>query len=449
MAISLKRKAYQRLLDWKERSQGKTAILVEGARRVGKTYLIRDFVSREYKTAVYLDFSRPNPARDALFTESAADLDEFFMRLSLLTKTRLYPRESCIVLDEIQLFPLARQMVKHFVADGRFDFVESGSLISIRRNTQGILIPSEEEKLALTPLDFEEFLWGLNREDLFDYVRSCFEKEKPLGDALHREVMKLFREYMFVGGMPQAVERYVESKDLLAVKEVHKNILTLYRDDIGKYAEGYDLKVRGIFDALPGELSRHEKRFRLASLSKSARMRDYEEAFLWLSDSKVVNLCFNATEPTVGLQMNTDRTYLKCYMADTGLLTSMAVDDGTVTEEAVAHTLLADKAGLNEGMFFENVTAQLLVAAGRKLFFFSQAKEDASRRSLEIDFLIRRERKISPLEVKSGDYKRHTSLDLFSEKYRRQLGTKFVVYTKDWKKEGDVVYLPIYMTGFI
>ena len=210
MAISLKRKAYQRLLDWKERSQGKTAILVEGARRVGKTYLIRDFVSREYKTAVYLDFSRPNPARDALFTESAADLDEFFMRLSLLTKTRLYPRESCIVLDEIQLFPLARQMVKHFVADGRFDFVESGSLISIRRNTQGILIPSEEEKLALTPLDFEEFLWGLNREDLFDYVRSCFEKEKPLGDALHREVMKLFREYMFVGGMPQAVERYVD-----------------------------------------------------------------------------------------------------------------------------------------------------------------------------------------------------------------------------------------------
>ena len=286
MATGLKRKAYQRLLDWKERSQGETAILVEGARLVGKTYLIRDFVSREYKTAVYLDFSRPNPARDALFTESAADLDEFFMRLSLLTKTRLYPRESCIVLDEIQLFPLARQMVKHFVADGRFDFIESGSLISIRRNTQGILIPSEEEKLALTPLDFEEFLWGLNREDLFDYVRSCFEKEKPLGDALHREVMKLFREYMFVGGMPQAVERYVESKDLLAVKDVHKNILTLYRDDIGKYAEDYDLKVRGIFDALPGELSRHEKRFRLASLSKSARMRDYEEAFLWLSDSK-------------------------------------------------------------------------------------------------------------------------------------------------------------------
>lgn len=313
-------------------------------------------------------------------------------------------------------------------------------VFSFRRN---------EEKLALTPLDFEEFLWGLNREDLFDYVRSCFEKEKPLGDALHREVMKLFREYMFVGGMPQAVERYVESKDLLAVKEVHKNILTLYRDDIGKYAEDCDLKVRGIFDALPGELSRHEKRFRLASLSKSARMRDYEEAFLWLSDSKVVNLCFNATEPTVGLQMNTDRTYLKCYMADTGLLTSMAVDDGTVTEEAVAHALLADKAGLNEGMFFKNVTAQLLVAAGRKLFFFSQAKEDASRRSLEIDFLIRRERKISPLEVKSGDYKRHTSLDLFSEKYRRQLGTKFVVYTKDWKKEGDVVYLPIYMTGLI
>ena len=449
MPISLKRKAYQRLLDWKERSQGKTAILVEGARRVGKTYLIRDFVSREYKTAVYLDFSRPNPARDALFTESAADLDEFFMRLSLLTKTRLYPRESCIVLDEIQLFPLARQMVKHFVADGRFDFVESGSLISIRRNTQGILIPSEEEKLALTPLDFEEFLWGLNREDLFDYVRSCFEKEKPLGDALHREVMKLFREYMFVGGMPQAVERYVESKDLLAVKEVHKNILTLYRDDIGKYAEGYDLKVRGIFDALPGELSRHEKRFRLASLSKSARMRDYEEAFLWLSDSKVVNLCFNATEPTVGLQMNTDRTYLKCYMADTGLLVTQTFMDKGYTDNELYKAILFDKLDVNEGMILENMVAQMLRCRGHKLYFYSRCDKEHRENHMEVDFLIAEGKKIAPIEVKSGSYRSHASLDKFRAKFSSKIGESYILYTKDVMRSDNILHLPIYMAMFL
>ena len=449
MAIRLQRKAYEKLLKWKAESQGKSAVLIEGARRVGKTYLIRDFVSREYRSHVYLDFSKPDPTRDLIFTESAANLDEFFSRLSLYAGVTLHPRESCIVLDEVQLFPLARQMVKHFVEDGRFDFIESGSLISICRNTQGILIPSEEEKLELPPLDFEEFLWAAGQKALFEEARAAFESRRPMGQALHRILMKFFREYVFVGGMPQAVEAHVVEKSLLSVRAAQRKILTLYRDDIGKYAEGYDFKVRSIFDALPGTLSQHEKRFRLSSLSKSARMRDYEEAFLWLADSRIVSLCFNATAPSIGLQMNLERTLLKCYVADTGLLTTMAVDDGTVEAEDVLHALLADRAGLNEGMFFENVVAQMLAASGRKLFFFTQIRDDASRRSMEIDFLIRRGRKISPLEVKSSALDRHASLDWFAEKYRERLGERYIVCTKDYEEKAGVILLPVYMVPFL
>ncbi len=449
MSIRLQRKAYEKLLQWKSASNGRSAVLIEGARRVGKTYLIRDFVKREYRSSIYLDFSKPDPTRDLLFTESAGNLDEFFSRLSLYAGVTLHPRESCIVFDEVQLFPLARQMVKHFVEDGRYDFIESGSLISIRRNTQGILIPSEEEKLELPPLDFEEFLWATGQKALFEAARQAFEAHQPMGQALHRMLMKHFREYMFVGGMPQAVEAHVVEQSLLAVREAQRKILTLYRNDIGKYAEGYDLKVRSIFDALPAMLSQHEKRFRLSSLSKSARMRDYEEAFLWLADSRIVGLCFNATEPTLGLQMNLERTLLKCYVADTGLLTTMAVDDGTAEAEDVLHALLTDRAGLNEGMFFENVVAQMLAAGGRRLFFFTQVKDDASRRSMEIDFLIRRGRKISPLEVKSSDPDRHASLDWFVEKYRGRLGEKYIVCTKDYQEKDGLIFLPAYMVPFL
>lgn len=443
----LERKAYEKLQNWKKTRCGKTALLIEGARRVGKTTLARTFAAREYETFIHLDFSQINLAIPLLFEQSSFDLDAFFSQLSLLTRTKLIPRRSCIIFDEVQLFPLARQMIKHLVADGRFDYIETGSLISIRHNTRNILIPSEEEKLELSPLDFEEFLNALGNRDLFAHVRTCFNRRKPLGESLHRELMRLIRLYMVIGGMPQAVETYAADKDLLAVRDLQKTILSLYRDDIAKYAAGYELKIQSIFDAIPGELSKHEKRFKLAALEKNARMRRYEEAFLWLSDSKVVNLSFNATEPSVGLTMNTDRTLLKCYMADTGLLVSMATEDGTDFEQEVLEALLFKKLDINEGMFFENLVAQMLRSAGHKLFFYTQRLN--TKEKIEIDFLIRNKKKISPIEVKSADNKSHWSLDMFSEKYRGKLGEKILVGIKDLQEKDGILFVPVYMTELL
>ena len=447
--MDLHRKAYSRLLQWKEQSNGTSAMLIEGARRVGKSYLARRFAEQEYTSYLYLDFSNIEKEVLDLFENEMNPLDIFFLKLQSFYAVNLKERKSCIIFDEVQMYPRARQMIKHLVADGRYDYIETGSLVSIKQNVQDILIPSEEESMQLNPLDFEEFLFALNEEMLVQYIQTCFTNRRPLGDALHRKAMNLFRVYMIVGGMPQAVEKYCETKNLIDVNYIKQRILKLYRDDIAKFAKGYEAKVLSIFDQIPEQLTKHEKKFSLASLGKTARYREYEDSFIWLSESKVVNHCYNSTDPNVGINLNTDRLTMKCYMADTGLLITQAIDDGTVIQEEVLKAIMFDKVGINEGMFLENVVSQLLVAAGHKLFFYSRTDKNDFHNNIEIDFLIRKKKKISIVEVKSGEYRKHTSLDRFSQKFSDKVGDKYIIYTKDLKKEEDIVCIPAYMVYYL
>lgn len=447
--MDLHRKAYEKLLLWKEESHGESAMLIEGARRVGKSYLAKRFAEKEYESYIYLDFANIESEIIDLFENEMTNLDMFFLRLQSFYGIQLFQRKSCVIFDEVQRYPKARQMIKYLVADGRYDYIETGSLVNIKQNVQDIVIPSEEDSIQLNPLDFEEFLIAINEELLVDYIRQCFEKRTAMEAALHRKAMNLFRVYMIVGGMPQAVEKYCETKNLSDVNRVKQRILKLYREDIAKFAKGYESRVMAIFDEIPAQLTKHEKRFTLASLNKNARFREYEDSFMWLSESKVVNHCFNSTDPNIGINLNRDRLTLKCYMGDTGLLITHAIEDGTVLEEEVLKAIMFDRVGINEGMFLENIVAQLLVAAGHKLFFYSRVDKQDFHNNMEIDFLIRNGKKICPVEVKSGDYKKHTSLDRFSEKYSDKVGEKYIVYTKDLKIENGVTCVPVYMAYYL
>ncbi len=447
--MELKRKAYHKLLEWKKKSDGETAMLIEGARRVGKSFLALQFARKEYESFLYIDFANLKDNVLDVFEADKTDFDTFFMKLSLLYGVRLIRRKSCVIFDEVQMYPPARQLIKYLVADGRYDYIETGSLISIRQNIENIVIPSEEERMSLCPFDFEEFLDAMGEGILSDYIRECFDKKQMMGEALHRKAMNLFRQYMIVGGMPQALVKYVETKDLEAVSAVKQRILQLYREDIPKFARGYESRVRAIFDEIPEQLTKHEKKFKLASLGKHARMREYEDSFMWLEESKVVNHCYLSTEPSVGIYLNTDRACMKCYMGDTGLLITQACDTGTAVEEEVLKAIMFDRVGINEGMFLENVVAQMLVASEHHLFFYSKTDKKDFHNNIEIDFLIRDKKKICPIEVKSDSYKKHTSLDRFMEKYSARLGTAYIVYTKDLRKDGNILCIPVYMTGYL
>lgn len=445
--MEMKRKAYEKLREWKDGSRGETAILIEGARRVGKSYLALQFAKNEYESCLYIDFANLKNHVLDVFESDKTDFDIFFMKLSLIYGVELVRRKSCVIFDEVQMYPPARQLIKYLVADGRYDYIETGSLIGIRQNIENIVIPSEEERLSLYPFDFEEFLEAMGEGMLSGYIRECFKKKKAMGEALHRKAMNLFRQYMVVGGMPQAIVRYAESKDLKAVSAIKQRILQLYREDIAKFAKGYESKVRAIFDEIPEQLTKHEKKFTLSSLGKNARMREYEDSFIWLAESKVVNHCYLSTEPSVGMYLNTERTSMKCYMGDTGLLITQACDTGTVLEEEVLKAVMFDRVGINEGMFMENVVAQMLTASGHRLFFYSKVDKEDFHNNIEIDFLIRERKKICPVEVKSDSYKKHTSLDRMAEKYGDKTGTRYIVYTKDLKKDEDIVCIPVYMGG--
>lgn len=447
--MELQRKAYDRLLQWKKESAGTSAMLIEGARRVGKSHLAQTFAKEEYQSYIYIDFSDVRKEILDVFENESYDLDLFFLKLEAFYSVKLKRRESCIIFDEVQMYPKARQMIKHLVADGRFDYIETGSLISIKQNVADIVIPSEEDAMQLNPLDFEEFLLSFGEEQLIHYIRKCFEEEKALGDLLHRKSMNYFRQYMIVGGMPQAVLKYHENRNLSEVNIVKQRILRLYRQDISKFAKGYESKVLAIFDEIPSQLTKHEKKFTLASLKKNARFREYEDAFMWMSESKVVNHCFRSTEPNVGINLNTDRATLKCYMADTGLLITHAIEDGTFLEEEVLKAVMFDRVGINEGMLMENVVAQLLVSNGHRLFFYSKVDKEDFHNNIEIDFLVRDKKKICPIEVKSGNYKKHTSLDRFGVKFSEKVSRKYIVYLKDLSKDGDVVCVPVYMAGYL
>ena len=450
----MRRKIYTELLKWKEEEAGRTALLIDGARRVGKSYIVENFAKQEYKSYIIIDFNRVNQEVTELFENYLNDLDLFFMYLSNYYNVKLYERDTLIIFDEVQLFPRARAAIKYLVADGRYDYIETGSLMSIKKNVKDIVIPSEERHLRMYPLDFEEFLWALDNESLMDFIKVFFEKKKPLGAALHRKAMDYFRQYMIVGGMPQAVERYVETKDFERVDRVKRDILELYRADIVKHAQGYEMKVEQIFDDIPAQLQKHDKKFKLSSLKKEARFRDYEDAIFWLSDAMIVNVCYNSTAPNIGLKLNMDRVTMKCYMADTGLLISHAFDENGIVSEEIYKKLLFDKLEVNKGMIMENIVAQMLVASGHKLYFYNNPSRDDASLRMEIDFLIAKSKitskhNISPIEVKSGGKYTLTSLKKCREKYAEQLDTLYVLHKNDLKVEEGIVYLPLYMTPLL
>ena len=456
----MKRKIYQQLLDWKQNRKGDIALLIEGARRIGKSYIVEAFARQEYESYLLVDFSKVNPQVMEFFNLYLDDLDTLFMNLEVYFRRKLIPRPSAnaearslIIFDEVQFCPRARAAIKHLVADHRYDYIETGSLISIKKNVKDIMLPSEEHAIEMFPMDFEEFLWAMGDEVMMPYIRQRFEQRAAMG-TFHRNALDYFRQYMIVGGMPQAVAKYVETRDFDKVDEVKRDILALYRNDIQKYADKQENKVTAIFDEIPGQLQKHEKKFRLSALQSDARMRDYSDAFFWLSDAKIINCCYNSTEPSIGLKLNEERTTLKCYMGDTGLLVSHAFDERGIVSEELYQKLLFGKLEVNEGMLVENIIAQILRAAGHKLYFYSKNSGTSSADRMEIDFLIAKSmitsrHNISPIEVKSGRNYTLTSLKKFIGKYGNQLSVPYVLHDKDLKEEEGITFLPLYMTSLL
>ncbi len=456
----MKRKIYQTLLKWKKERRGEVALLIEGARRIGKSHIVEEFGRDEYESYILVDFSKVSPQVMEFFDLYLDDLDTLFQNLELYFRCKLFPRQSrgeearsLIIFDEVQFCPRARSGIKHFVKDNRFDYIETGSLVSIKKNVKDIMIPSEEHPVQMYPMDFEEFLWAMGDEMIMPYIRSQFEKKKPMG-VFHRRAMDYFRRYMIVGGMPQAVKKYIETRDFVKVDEVKRDILALYSNDIKKHADNQETNVSAIFEEIPGQLQKHEKTFRLSALREDARMRDYSQAFFWLSDAKVINCCYNSTEPSIGLKLNEDRTTLKCYLNDTGLLISHAFDERGIVTEDLYRKLMFDKLEVNQGMLVENIVSQMLKASGHNLFFFSNSSRTSAEDRMEIDFLIAKPTttsryNISPKEVKSGARYALTSLTKCMTKYAKDLSTPYVLHDKDLKIEDGIVFLPLYMTPLL
>lgn len=452
----MKRKIYGDLLRWKNRWQGKAAIMIDGARRIGKSWIAEEFARNEYKTYILIDFNTDDSAITELFEQYVADLDTFFARLSLYTGVKLFKRQSVIIFDEVQMYPKARAAIKYLVKDGRYDFIETGSLVSINHNVRDIVIPSEEVRIDMFPMDFEEYMWAVEQKDLYDFARECYDKKKPLGNVLHRKMSEFLRQYILIGGMPQAVQSYVDNKDFVMVDMIKRNILTLYRNDISKYAGRQAPNVSRIFDHIPGMLQRHERRFSPSAIKKGTRTREYTEAMFWLDESRVVNFCYAASEPSVSLSMNLTDSKLKIYMADTGLLVSMAFEADELSTQAIYEKILRGKLEFNKGMIAENLVAQLLRAAGHKLYFYSNSsRTDASER-MEIDFLTRKtnvtnKHNINPIEVKSNNRYSTVSLLKCIEKFGPYINQAIVLHTGDVSidDENRILKLPLYMAGMI
>lgn len=398
-----------------------------------------------------VDFAHlPGGVRD-IFEQDSGDLDVFFLKLSAVYGKTLYQCESVVIFDEVQLYEPARQLIKYLVADGRYDYIETGSLVTLKKHEgkRDTLIPSEEEHLKMYPLDFEEFLWAKGDEATMPALWTFFRRQMPLGQALHRRVMNDFRTYMLVGGMPQAVCEFVRSGDLEQVDRIKRRIVNLYREDVSKFAKGYEARVFAIFDQIPSQLSKREKKFKLADLGRSARFRSYGDAFVWLDEAMVVNTCLNAEDPGGALAMSADHSTLKCYMGDTGLLVTLAFWDQAYHDNDLYRAILLDRMNVNEGMLAENVVAQMLRAAGHQLFFYSRSDSRTRANTMEIDFLVPRGRKICPVEVKSGRYQRHASLDKFAVRFGKRLGQSYILYGKDVMEKDGIIHLPLYMAMFL
>ena len=447
----MKRKVYYDLLEWKKKSNGKTAMLIEGARRVGKSYIALEFAKNNYKNYVLINFSKVSDDVKNIFNNYLDKLDDFFLLLSSYYGVELYERETLFIFDEIQFFPRAREAIKFLVEDGRYDYLETGSLISIKKNVKDILIPSEEESIVMYPMDFEEFLWAMGRNTLMDFIREHFENRKSIGPLLHRTIMDYFNKYMIVGGMPQAVLEFSATNSFASVDKIKRSIIKLYRDDIRKHAEELNLKVEQIFDTIPAQLAKHEKRFNLATLDENARYRDYEGAFYFLEDAGIINIAYNTTEPNIGLGQRLDSNSLKCYMNDTGLLLSMTFNEREIISEEIYKKILFNKLTFNNGMIIENIVAQMLVASKNKLYFFSRNNREDASETMEIDFLLSKsaitsKHNIIPIEVKSSKNYTYSSLNKLISKYKDYLAQPIIIHTSDLKIENNILYLPIYMT---
>lgn len=446
-----KRKIYDKFLDWKNETAGQKALLVEGARRIGKSTVVEEFAKQEYKSYILIDFAKASDDVKSYFYLHLNDLDTFYMLLSVHYGKELYPRESIIIFDEVQLFPKAREAIKYLVADGRYDFIETGSLISIKENVKDIVIPSEERHIRMHPMDFEEFCWALNEKPLIPYIRSCFKNREPLERSIHNKAMLLFKQYLLVGGMPKAVAEFLAGQKAFGAADIEKrDILALYRSDIMKIKAQYRSKVLAIFDQLPGLLSRHEKRVVFNRIAEGSSADQYEETFFWLSDSMVCNECRKANDPNVGLSLNESDTYIKCYMGDTGLLVSHAFDENELLEDEVYKQILAGKLGINEGMLYENMIAQMLTANGHRLFFYTHYNEDKKRNDIEIDFILsnnsKTKYKMYPIEVKSGTNYSIESLLRFREKYKSRIGECYIIHPRNLTVKDDILCIPPYMT---
>ena len=450
---NFRRKIYQRMLEWKQ-GNGTSALLIEGARRIGKTTIVKVFAENEYASHIFIDFNTASDHVKQAFNLYLNDLDALFMVLQVAYGVRLERRRSLIVFDEVQKFPKAREAVKYLVEDGRYDYIETGSLISIKENVQDISIPSEEEMVRMYPMDFEEFLWAMNEEQLMDYIRLCFRREIALDEGLHHKAMMLFRQYMIVGGMPKCVDTYItHDRQFDAVEKEKRKILSLYRNDIHKIDVKYMANVLSIYDQIPSLLKKQDKRVVLRELEPGSTFEKYENSFFWLSDSMICNECFNTSDPNVGLSLNEERTFIKCYMGDTGLLLSHTFSENDLVDGALFRELLFKKLSINEGMFFENVVLQQLTAAGHRVFFYVHYNRDKHRNDIEIDFVISNKSKINhkifPIEVKATERYSLASITRFTEKFGNRIGAAYVIHPKNFKKEAGITFLPVYMTGLI
>lgn len=439
------RKIYKKLLEWKQESEGKTALLIEGARRVGKSTVVEAFAKNEYKSYILIDFSKASKEIKGLF-EDVSDLDYIFLRLQLIFNVDLHERESVIIFDEVQLCPMARQAIKHLVKDRRYDYIETGSLISIKKNIKDILIPSEERKLSMHPMDFEEFLWAIGNQATTKLLAGMLEKRMPLGDAVHRKLMRDFRLYMLVGGMPQAVNEYLETNNFRKVDEVKRDIIQLYVDDFKKIDSTGKMSL--LFDAIPAQLNTNASRYQVSSVLEGERAEKILELIADMADSKTVQIAYHANDPNIGLANARDLRRFKLFLADTGLFITMIFKDKDFTENIIYEKLLSDKLSVNLGYVYENIVAQMLTASGHSLYYYTFLNEKTNH-NYEIDFLISKKNKLCPIEVKASGYNVHKSLDVFCEKYSERIIEKYLVYTKDLRKDADVIMTPMYLVPFL
>ena len=443
--IYFKRKMYDTMLKWKSERNGDTALLIQGARRIGKSTIAEGFARHEYKSYLLIDFSRISKEVTDLFND-ISDLNYLFLRLQFIYQVQLYERESVIIFDEVQLQPLARQAIKHLVKDHRYDYIETGSLISVRSKSRDIIIPSEETKVDMYPMDYEEFRWALGDTATIPLLRTAFEKKLPLGDAVHRKLMRDFRLYMLVGGMPQAVSAYIKTNNFSIVDVAKRDIIALCEEDFGKIDDSG--KAKSMYDVIPAQLSKNVLRYQVGKAIPNEKVDRIINIVKEMEDSMTVNVAFHSDDPNVGLALTKNDEYFKMYASDTGLFVTLAFKDRDITENVIYDKLLSDKLGTNLGYVYENVIAQMLKATGKNLFYHTIPYAEG-KKYYEIDFVIPDGHKISPIEVKSSGYKSHKSLDQFCIKYSDRIMNKYVIYTKDYKRENGIDYIPVYMTMFL